>query len=173
MAEEIVNRVANSGLITIDLAECFPKEEQAGFDISSCLYEGLILREKEFRAFVKSTDWNAYQNKHVYLFCSTDAIIPVWAYMLLSSALFGVAKSVFYGTRQEQLKLLLIQGVESFLAKQELNDARVVVKGCADLPIGPEAYVALQTYLQGCAKAIMFGEACSTVPIYKKPRLKQ
>lgn len=170
MADEIINRVANSGLITIDLAECYPQGERITYDLAQNLFQGLILKEQDFRQFVKENDWSIYTDCYVAVSCSSDAIIPTWAYMLLTSAL-SKAKLVFYGTEQEMNKYILIEAVKNYLANQNLTDARVVVKGCADLPIGPEAYIQLQQQLQPNVKALMFGEACSTVPIYKKPRV--
>lgn len=170
MAEEIINRVAKSGLITIDLAECFPHGKRITYDIAQNLFQGLILKEQDFRQFVKEYNWSVYKNCFVAVQCSVDAIIPTWAYMLLTSALSN-AKLVYFGTETEMNKHLLIEAVKDYLNQQDLQDARVVVKGCADLPIGPEAYIQLQQQLQPKVKAIMFGEACSTVPIYKKPRI--
>jgi len=170
MAEEIINRVANSGLITIDIAECYPHGERKSYDLAQNLFQGLILKEQDFRQFIKENDWTIYDNCYVAIYCSADAIIPTWAYMLLTSALLK-AKLVFYGTEQEMNKYILIEAVKDYLTNQNLTDARVVVKGCADLPIGPEAYIQLQQQLQPKVKALMFGEACSTVPIYKKPKV--
>jgi hypothetical protein len=170
MAEEIINRVANSGLITIDIAECYPHGERKSYDLAQNLFQGLILKEQDFRQFVKENDWSVYNDCFVAIHCSTDAIIPTWAFMLLTSALAG-AKQVYYCSIPEMNKHILLDAVTRYLSTKELSDARVVVKGCADLPIGPEAYVQLQRILQPKVKALMFGEACSTVPIYKKPRV--
>lgn len=170
MSDEIVNRVANSGLITLDLAECYPHGERKSYDLAQNLFQGLILREKDFREFVKTNDWSIYQDCFVAVCRSVDAIIPTWAYMLLTSALQPFAKYVYFGTINEMDKHLLVDSVKEYLANQDLNDARVVIKGCADLPIGPEAYITLQQTLQPIVKAIMYGEACSTVPIFKQRR---
>lgn len=169
MAEEIINRVANSGLITLDLADCYPHGERKSYDLAQNLFQGLILKEQDFRQFIKEHDWSEFDNCFVAIHCSTDAIIPTWAFMLLTSALVG-AKQVYYGSISEMNKHILLEAVTNYLSNQDLTDARVVVKGCAELPIGPEAYVQLQRTLQPKVKALMFGEACSTVPIYKKPR---
>lgn len=169
MAEEIINRVANSGLITIDIAECYPHGERKSYDLAQNLFQGLILKEQDFRQFIKENDWSIYDDCYVSIYCSADAIIPTWAYMLLTSALVN-AKLVYFGSIAEMNKYILINAVTAYINNQDLTDARVVVKGCADLPIGPEAYIQLQQQLQPKVKALMFGEACSTVPIYKKPR---
>jgi hypothetical protein len=169
MAEEIINRVANSGLITIDIAECYPHGERKSYDLAQNLFQGLILKEQDFRQFIKENDWSTYDDCYVSIYCSADAIIPTWAYMLLTSALVN-AKLVYFGSIAELNKYILINAVKAYINTQDLTDARVVVKGCADLPIGPEAYIQLQQQLQPKVKALMFGEACSTVPIYKKPR---
>lgn len=163
----IENKIANSGLITLDLADYYPKGERKLIDIAPWLFEGIMLREKDFRQSVKNHDWSQYQDCYVAVFCSEDAIIPQWAYMLLSSALAPYAKKVVFGTR-EQLESILMDSAIQSLDLSELEDKRVIIKGCGDLPIPPHAYVSVVSKLQPIAKSIMFGEACSTVPIYKK-----
>lgn len=163
----IENKIANSGLITLDLADYYPKGERKLIDIAPWLFEGIMLREKDFRQSVKDHDWSQYQDCYVAVFCSEDAIIPQWAYMLLSSALASFAKKVIFGTR-EQLESILMDSAIQSLDLSELEDKRVIIKGCGDLPIPPHAYVSMVSKLQPIAKSIMFGEACSTVPIYKK-----
>lgn len=163
----IENKIANSGLITLNLADYYPKGERKLIDIAPWLFEGIMLREKDFRQSVKDHDWSQYQDCYVAVFCSEDAIIPQWAYMLLSSALAPFAKKVIFGTR-EQLESILMDSAIQSLDLSELGDKRVIIKGCGDLPIPPHAYVSVVSKLQPIAKSIMFGEACSTVPIYKK-----
>ncbi len=163
----IENKIANSGLITLDLADYYPKGERKLIDIAPWLFEGIMLREKDFRQSVKDHDWSQYQDCYVAVFCSEDAIIPQWAYMLLSSALAPFAKKVIFGTR-EQLESILMDSAIQSLDLSELKDKRVIIKGCGDLPIPPHAYVSMVSKLQPIAKSIMFGEACSTVPIFKK-----
>lgn len=170
MAEDIIeNKIANSGLITLDLADYYPKGERKSIDIAPWLFEGIMLREKDFRQSVKDHDWSQYRDCYVAVFCSEDAIIPQWAYMLLSSSLAAYAKKVVFGTR-EQMESILMDNAIAALDLSELEDQRVIIKGCGDLPIPPHAYVSIVSKLQPLAKSIMFGEACSTVPIFKKKR---
>lgn len=166
---EIVNRVTNSGIITLDLADYKPKGERAYIDIKSQLWQGIALREKDFREYIKSSDWSIYQDKYVAIDCSTDAIIPNWAYMLLATALEPFAKKVCFGTLP-QLEAILIDEAIERLNFEEFRDARVVIKGCGDEAISPHAYVLLSNKLQSVAKTIMYGEPCSTVPVWKQPR---
>ena len=163
----IENKIANSGLITLDLADYYPKGERKLIDIAPWLFEGIMLREKDFRQSVKDHDWSQYQDCYVAVFCAEDAIIPQWAYMLLSSALAPIAKKVVFGTLEQLESILMDHAIQS-LDLSELEDKRVIIKGCGDLPIPPHAYVSMVSKLQPIAKSIMFGEACSTVPIYKK-----
>lgn len=165
----IPNKVANSGLITLDLADYYPKGKRKHLDIAPWLYEGIMLREKDFRTSVKAHDWQQYQDCYVWVGCSEDAIIPQWAYMLLSSSLAAFAKKVVYGSR-EQLETVLMDEAIQQANLSALTDQRVIIKGCGDLPIPPHAYVSLVSRLQPVAKSIMYGEACSTVPIYKKKK---
>ncbi len=169
MAEEIVNRVANSSLITIDLEDLYPKRERVLLDIKDQLWQGLALKEKDFRAYIKENDWSVYQDKFVALTCSVDAIIPTWAYMLLATAITPFAKKVVFGGLEFLESSLMEESIKQldFTAYQ---DARIVIKGCSDKEVPTAAYVLLTTKLQAYAKAIMFGEPCSTVPLWKKPR---
>ena len=167
--DEIKNKVAGSGLITLSLEDYYPQGPRLSLDISPWLYEGLILREKDFRVYLKEHNWQQYEGAYVALFCSADAIVPQWSYMLLASYLSPFAKKVVYGS-PEQLEAMVM---EQSLAKVDLSeylDKRVILKGCGDLPIPPHAYLYFTTRLQELAKSIMFGEACSTVPIYKKAK---
>lgn len=169
MENEITNKVASSGIITIDLEEFYPKGERKLIDIKPQLFQELILREKDFREYIKNTNWSVYKDCYVAIICSADAIIPTWAYMLMSLALEPYAKKIVFGNL-EQLESLLY---EEQLAKhdfEQYKDARVVVKGCGKLPVPTQAYVNLSSKLKPIAKSIMYGEPCSTVPLYKAPK---
>lgn len=163
----IVNKVAQSGLITIDLESFYPEGERVLFDIKDQLFQGLILKEKDFREFIKNEDWTKYKDKYVALVCSADAIVPTWAYMLLATQLEPVAKKVVFGDL-ETLETILYNEIFSKLNINDYKDARIVVKGCGKLPVPKSAYVELTRLLRPLAKSIMYGEACSTVPLYKR-----
>ena len=167
MTDEIINKVANSGLITLDLEEYYPKGERYFFDMKEHFFEGLLIREKEFRNFVKSHNWMTYQNKFVAIGCTSDAIVPVWAYMLLSNALTPYASKIVYGNLK-QLESILFEKVLEDIKLETFEDKRIIIKGCSNKPIPEHAYVRLTQKLSLVAKSIMFGEACSSVPIYKK-----
>lgn len=169
MPEEIVNKVAQSGIVTIDLEELYPPGGRVLLDIKDRLFQGLILREKDFREYVKNEDRSQYKDKYVAVTCSTDAIIPTWAYMLLSSALEPFAKKIVFGNL-ETLETVLYNEILSRLDLSPYRDARVVIKGCSNLPVPNSAYVELTRLLRPLAKSIMYGEPCSTVPIYKQPK---
>jgi hypothetical protein len=166
--ETIVNKVAESGIITLDLADYFPKEEFAGFDLKPFLFREMILREKDYRAALQAFDWSQYQGKQVAVYCSADAIIPMWAYMLLSSYLEQVATDIYFGTEEEMKKHAILKNLAA-LDASEYNDKRVVIKGCGDVAIPEYAYVEITKRLRPYVKSLMYGEPCSTVPIYKKP----
>ncbi|WP_272150672.1 DUF2480 family protein [Tenacibaculum aiptasiae] len=169
MAEEIINRVANSKLITIDLEDFYPQGRRVVFDIKDWLYEGLILREKDFREQVKNHDWEQYQNTYVALTCSSDAIIPSWAHLLLTAQLSEHTNKVVVGNL-ELLETVIYQEIINSLDISEYEDKPIIIKGCANKPIPPSAYTLLIEKIQPIAKTLMFGEACSTVPLYKKKR---
>ncbi|CAL2081055.1 DUF2480 family protein [Tenacibaculum sp. 190524A05c] len=166
MAEEIVNRVANSKLVTIDLEDFYPSGQRVKFDISDWLFEGLLLREKDFRDQVKNHDWSQYKDAYVALGCSTDAIIPSWAYLLLSTQLNPFAKKVIVGDL-ELLETVLFSEIIGNLEVDSFQGKPVIIKGCANKPIPQSAYSFLIERIQPAAKSIMFGEACSTVPLFK------
>ncbi len=167
MAEEIINRVANSKLITFDLEEIYPKGERISFDISQWLLEGIVLRESEFRNKATEHNWSQYQDKFVALFCSTDAIVPGWAYLLLSLHLAPYAKKVTVGSLDELESILFTELLQN-IDVSEYIDKPVIIKGCAHKPIPQNAYVILAQKLQPIAKSIMYGEACSSVPLFKR-----
>jgi len=168
MSETIVNKVAESGLVTLDLERYYPKGETALFDLKDFLFMGLILKEKEFREALKKEDWEKYRDKNVAVTCTADAIIPVWAYMLAVSYLQPVAKDVVLGDEKELHKILFLKNI-SQVNETEFVDKRIVIKGCGETPIGDFAYAEMTKKLLPVAKSIMYGEPCSTVPVYKKP----
>lgn len=165
---EIVNKVAKSGLITFNLEEHLPKKVEA-LDLEPFLFQGLILKEKDFRNSLKEYDWTQFESKDVALFCSVDAIIPHWAYMLLTSYLIDVAGSVNMGTPEEITKLLFLDNIKS-LNIDSFADQRIIIKGCGEKEVDTFAYVEITRRLLPIAKSIMYGEPCSTVPIYKKKK---
>lgn len=166
MAELVRNKVAESGIITLNLEDYYPKEEVAVFDMKDYLFMGLILKEKEFRESLKNLDTTMYNNKIVALTCTADAVIPMWAYMLAASALQPVAREVLFSSEQDAAGKLLIRNITS-ISKEEFRDKRVVIKGCGELPVSEEAYIEITRILRPVAKSIMYGEPCSTVPVYK------
>lgn len=167
--EEIVNRVATSPLLSLDLEDFYPPGERALYDIKDNLYEGLILREKDFRAFVKTHEWSWYQDKNVALTCSTDAIVPTWAYMLLTLHLEPYARHIVFGDLAA-LEQALFQKTLAAIDPEAFRDKKVVVKGCGKLPIPEFAYVEITRLLRPVVSSLMYGEPCSTVPLYKKAR---
>ena len=169
---EFVNKVAESGILTLNLEDYFPKQEIAVFDLKDFLFMGLILKEKDFREALKQLDVTPYQDKVVALTCSTDAISPVWAYMLVTSLLEPIATEIIFGNEEFAQQSLLIRNIAA-LNKEEFNDQRVVVKGCGELPVKEAAYIEVTKLLRPYAKSIMYGEPCSTVPVFKKPLIKK
>jgi Protein of unknown function (DUF2480) len=167
MSDEIVNKIAQSQLITLDLETYYPAEEIMLFDLKPHLFMELILKEKEFRAALQNNDWSVYQNKVVAVTCTADAIIPMWAYMLVASYLQPVSKDVIFGDQNAARQQLFLQRIEA-INTEEFVDKRIVVKGCGDVPIGEFAYLAITKKLMPVAKSIMYGEPCSTVPIFKR-----
>lgn len=167
MAEEIVNRVANSKLITVNLEDYYPKGQRVLFDIKDWLFEGFVLREKDFRNQVSEYDWSQYQDNYVALTCSSDAIIPGWAYVLISIQLQPFAKKIMIGNL-ETLETSIYQDVLNNLDISEFADKPIIIKGCSKKPVPQNAYIMLANKLKPVAKSIMYGEACSSVPLYKK-----
>lgn len=169
--EEFVNRVANSGLVTLNLEEYLHPGERVVYDIKENLFHGLMLREKDFRAFVKEHDWSQYAGKNVAIICSTDAIVPTWAYMLLASKLQPYVNRYVFGDL-EALEQALLQDAIAGIDPEQYRDAKMVIKGCGQIPVPTYAYVEIMHKLLPVASSIMYGEPCSTVPIYKKPKEK-
>ncbi len=164
---EIVNRVAQSKLITFDLEEWYPTGQRLVLDIKDWLFEGLILREKEFRAKASEHDWEQYQGHYVALTCSSDAIIPGWAYMFLTSRLGPFAKKVVVGDL-ETLETAIYQDILRDLDVSTFKDKPVIIKGCSHKPVPQNAYIFAVEKIQEVAKSVMYGEACSSVPIFKR-----
>ena len=164
---EIVNKIDNSGIIQLNPEDLKPSGNRLGFDMKDQLFQGLVLREKDFRAFIKTNDWESYSGACVYIHCSADAIVPTWAYMLVASELQGRAKSVVWGTKQDLEDELLIEAINN-LPEEDFTDARVIVKGCSNNAIGDRVYIALTLKLKPHVKNLMFGEACSAVPVFKR-----
>lgn len=164
---DIINRVAQSKLITFDLEELYPKGRREVLDIKDWLHEGIILREKEFRNALDQYDWTSYKDAFVALTCSTDAIVPGWAFMLVASKLNAQAKKVVVGSL-EDLETLLYQNALDFLDVSQFKDKPVIIKGCSNKPVPENAYIMAMTKIQQVAKSVMYGEACSAVPLFKK-----
>jgi hypothetical protein len=165
--EEIVNKVKESGLISIDLADYDPQAEIVTIDLSSQLWQGLVLKEKDFRQWIKENNWTQYAGKVVLITCSTDAIIPAWAYMLVGSVLKDIVLFYANTSKDEILKQLIIREIEK-TEVAKIKDERVIVKGCSKIPFPDFAMLELTKFLLPHVKSLMFGEPCSTVPIYKK-----
>ena len=167
MDEVINNKVSESALVTINLEEFFPTGEVVLFDMKDYLFMGLILKEKDFREALKALDLIQYTNKLVAVTCSADAVIPIWAYMLVASYLQPIALEVAFGTVEELTKQILLKNIAQ-INVADYTDKRVVIKGCGELPVGEAAYLEATKLLRPVAKSIMYGEPCSTVPIFKK-----
>jgi hypothetical protein len=168
--ETLINRVAASPLKSYDLEELMNTLTQAAFDLSDCLYQGVIIREKEFREYIKNHDWHQYEGKWVKVFCSTDAIVPMWAYMLIGTKLNGIAGGYVFGNDADLERAML-----SHLLSREaekLKDAKVVVKGCSALSSPEYAFMEVSRHFGPVVASLMYGEPCSTVPIYKAPKKK-
>jgi len=167
MQDTIVNKVAESGIITLNLEDFYPKEDILVFDLKEFLFMGLILKEKDFRAALQAIDWKQYLNKNVAVTCSADAIIPVWAYMLVASYLQPFAGEIVFGNKEMLISFLIDKNIEKINASN-YTDSRVVIKGCGDIQIPASAYMTITNKLRPYVKSIMYGEPCSTVPVYKK-----
>ncbi len=167
----LVNRVVQSGLITLNMENWFPEAVPVHFDLKNYLFKELILKEKEFRAALKAHDWSSYEGQALLVYCSTDAIIPVWAYMLVATYAEPHASVIFQGDEQAYYAWFLDQKIQS-LDVEPYRDQRVVIKGCSDRPVPPAAYLKLTAKLRPVSRSIMYGEPCSTVPIYKRPKVE-
>lgn len=166
--EPIRNKVAESGIVTLDLSLLLPADESVAiFDLKEFLFMGMILREKDYRAALQSFDWSGFQRKHVGIVCSADAIIPVWAYMLATVYLKPHAASIHFASGEELKSLVVHENIQK-LDLEEFVDKRVVLKGCGDVPVPETAYVAATARLMPVVKSVMYGEPCSTVPVFKQ-----
>lgn len=163
---EIKNKVAESGLVNFDLSELSPKGKRIGIDLKNFLFMEMILKEKDFREKVSELDTEKYRDAFAFVYCSVDAIIPIWAYFLITSKLTGIAKKVIYGTKKDLEIILMHEALEHYNFS-ELNGKRVLVKGCSEEDIPENAYIELVEKLKPLVKSLMFGEACSNVPIFK------
>ncbi len=169
MEEVLVNKVAQSGLITINLEDLFPKYEIVEMDIKQFLFHGLILKEKDFRESISQLDWSQYQNKVLCVYCSADAIIPVWAYMLIAVQSEPYVDSLYFGTKESYIRHYYSNKIKELDIKA-YADGRLVIKGCGDLPVPASAYMDLTARLVPVAKSIFYGEPCSTVPVFKQKK---
>ena len=167
MSEPFINKVAESGLITLDLEKYYPKGENELFDLKDYLFMGMILKEKDFREALKKADWTKFKDKNVAITCSVDAVIPVWAYMLVVAYLQPFAREIIMGTAQELHKAIFLKNLSAIDLK-EFADKKVVIKGCGETPIADYVYMEITKILRPVVKSIMYGEPCSTVPVYKK-----
>ncbi|MBC8474318.1 MAG: DUF2480 family protein [Cryomorphaceae bacterium] len=169
MSEEIKNRVANSDLITIDLTDYAPNIQILELDLKHFLFEGFILKEKDFRASLKEFDFSGYENKVVAVFCSSDCIIPMWAFMLVTSCLNNVASEIYSGNKNTVFQQLFLSNIEN-IKTLKFKNKKVIVKGCGQIPLSANLYVAITKKLQNIVTSLMFGEACSAVPVFKKQK---
>jgi len=168
MEKEIINRVDQSGLTEINLEEFYPKGERVLIDVKENLFQGLILKEKDFREFVKNENWKKYVGKFVAITCSADAIVPTWAYMLIAAALQPFAQKFVFGDLKT-LETILFNETLSKINPEDFRDKKLIVKGCGNVPVPESAYVEITRIFTPVAKSIMYGEACSTVPVMKRP----
>ncbi len=167
MEKEIVNKVSSSQLVSFDLEELYTPGERSLFDIKGLLFQELVLREKDFREFIKSHDWPKYSNKYVAITCSADAVVPTWAYMLLTAALQPYAAQVIFGSLQD-LEIILFKNALDKIDWKKFTNAKVVIKGCSKVEVPVSSYVEVTNRLRPIASSIMFGEPCSTVPVFKR-----
>ena len=172
MEKEIINKVANSGLINLDLADYYPEGERVVYDIKQNLWQEFVLKEKDFRQFVKENDWSIYEGKYVALMNSADAIVPSWAFMILTNAMEPFAKEIVNGDLNTLETILYDKSLEENLSPDDYVDQRVIIKGCGEIPIPDSAYVKAVNLLKPVVKSLMYGEACSAVPVYKKKVVK-
>ena len=169
MSKEIVNRVANSKLITIDLSDYAPEENILIFDVKDLLFEGIVLKEKDFRSSLKKFDFTRYKDNTVALYCSAEAIVPMWAYMLVSSYLIPICSNLYFGAKEEVFQKILLKNIFD-IDSEKFKEKKVIVKGCGNIPLSESLYIAITQKLQKSVSSLMFGEACSAVPVYKKKK---
>ncbi len=169
MEEKLINRVQNSPLITLDLNDYYVEGDRVIIDLKDNLENGFLLREKDFREFIKQHEWEQYRDKFVAVYCSVDAIIPKWAYMLIASKLSGIAKKIVFGDEEELESGLFLRQIEK-INPVDYRDKKVVVKGCGKIDTPASVYMEITNKLTPYVSSLMYGEPCSTVPIYKKPK---
>lgn len=169
MEDKIINRVANSGLITIDLEDWYDKRPRTTFDVADFLFQGLILRELEFRTALKEFKWESFEDSNLAIYCSADAIVPTWAFMLVSQFASPYAKSIIFCRPEEQDSYLFDRILENF-DPEPYRDKRVIIKGCSKYPVPVQAYVGITAKLTPVVQSLMFGEACSNVPLFKRKK---
>lgn len=167
MEEVFINKVANSGIETINLEEYFPAGERVFIDVKELLFMGLVLKEKDFRDWIKTHNWEQYSQKYVAIYCSSDAIVPTWAFMLISTKLSGIANKVVFGDLNA-LEATLWESALNELNIDQYKDKKVVIKGCGDLPVSAAAYTNISSKLVPVVQSLMYGEPCSTVPVFKR-----
>ncbi len=165
--EEIINKVTQSGLLTFNLEDYYDKNKRTVFDIKDCLFMGLILKEKDFREFIKTNNWEQYRDQNVAITCSADAIVPTWAYMLIASKLNTVANHYVFGDLND-LENALFQKALSRVDLEAFRDKKLIIKGCGHLPVPTFAYVEISKLLLPVVSSLMYGEPCSTVPVFKR-----
>ena len=171
METPIVNKVAKSPLLTLDLADYLDQRESLLFDLSQCLFQGIVLKEKDFRQFIKEHDWSQYAGKNLGVYCSADAIIPSWAYMLVVTKLQPYTSIIVFGGSEELEKARIDLAIETLAEREKLDNAKVVIKGCGNIDNRDYAYFQLTKKLTPLVSSLMYGEPCSTVPVYKKPKV--
>ena len=169
MSGEIVNRVANSGLINIDLSDYAPKQNIVIFEVKDFLFQDMVLKEKEFRSSLKEFDFSIFQGETVAINCSSDAIVPMWAFMLVTSYLKNIASEIYFGSKEEVFQQIFAANIDA-INTLEFDNKKVIIKGCGEMPLSASLYVAITKKLQNTVSSLMFGEACSAVPVYKKKK---
>ncbi len=167
---EIINKVAESGLIQLDLADFKPKVDIVELDLAAQLWQGLVIREKDFREWIKQNDWSLYTDKAVFVHCSADAIVPTWAFMLVASALEGIASDIHIGQKDELYRTLIHKAIHA-QDQEQFKNGKVIIKGCSDIGSPEYAMVEMVKFLQPLVQSIMYGEPCSTVPVFKRKRV--
>jgi hypothetical protein len=169
MNSEIINRVAESSLVQLDLEDWYDHAERKSFDIATYLYMGLVLKELEFRSALKQIDWNNFQGTHLAIYCSADAIVPTWAFMLVATCAAPFTKSIVFGTK-DKIDEILFERWISNLDLSPYKDQKVIVKGCSKYPVPVSAYISITSKLTPVVQSLMFGEPCSNVPLYKRKK---
>ena len=166
MSSTIVNKVESSGIITLDLSDYAPKKNIEELDLRQFLFQGLVLKEKQFRADIKKYNFDKYKNKTVALYCSSDVIIPMWAYMLITVELDSVCSKLYFGRVLEVTQQIIVENIRS-IKEDKYSEKRVIVKGCSNIPLNESLYIEITKKLLKSVRSLMFGEACSAVPVYK------